>query len=49
MNPFKAMLKFRFPYTAGKTEYLDGDIYLPVWGKNKKINKIKSKKNKIKK
>lgn len=30
--PFKSMLKFRLPYTPGQTRYLDGDIYLPVWG-----------------
>jgi hypothetical protein len=27
-----SMLKFRLPYAPGKTTYLDGDIYLPVWG-----------------
>ncbi|EGD80335.1 hypothetical protein PTSG_10588 [Salpingoeca rosetta] len=26
------MLKFRLSWKPGKTEYLDGDIYLPVWG-----------------
>jgi hypothetical protein len=28
----RAMLKFRLPWDAGTTNYLDGDIYLPVWG-----------------
>lgn len=29
----RSMLKFRLPWTKpGSTEYLDGDIYLPVWG-----------------
>jgi len=32
MNPFCSMLKFRLPYKGGKTIYLDGDIYLPIWG-----------------
>jgi DNA-directed RNA polymerase subunit A' len=27
-----SMLKFRLPYTPGKTMYLKGDDYLPVWG-----------------
>jgi len=26
------MLKFRLPWDAGASEYLDGDVYLPVWG-----------------
>jgi hypothetical protein len=28
------MLKFRLPYPPpnAQTEYLDGDLYLPVWG-----------------
>jgi hypothetical protein len=26
------MLKFRLPWDKGSTTYLDGDIYLPVWG-----------------
>jgi hypothetical protein len=26
------MLKFRLPWNAGSTEYLAGEIYLPVWG-----------------
>lgn len=30
--PVKSMLKFRLPWTAGSSEYLDGDIELPVWG-----------------
>jgi cap2 methyltransferase len=32
LRPFKSMLKFRLPYTAGTTTYLDGPIFLPVWG-----------------
>lgn len=32
LKPKKSMLKFRLPYVAGKTQYLAGDIYLPVWG-----------------
>ena len=32
LRPFKSMLKFRLPYAPGKTEYLQGDIHLPVWG-----------------
>jgi cap2 methyltransferase len=32
LRPFKSMLKFRLPYASGVTEYLKGDIHLPVWG-----------------
>jgi len=37
MNPFKSMLKFRLPYSINgigleKFEYLDGTVFLPVWG-----------------
>lgn len=32
IQPVACMLKLRFPYKPGITEYLDGDIYLPVWG-----------------
>lgn len=28
----RSMLKFRLPWADGKTQYLAGDIYLPVWG-----------------
>lgn len=28
----RSMLKFRLPWEIDSTEYLDGDIYLPVWG-----------------
>ena len=28
----KSMLKFSLPYGNGKTTYLDGDLYYPVWG-----------------
>ncbi len=32
MQPVAGMYKFRLPWQEGKTEYLDGEIYLPVWG-----------------
>ena len=32
MRPRACMLKFRLPYTAGTTRYLDGTLVLPVWG-----------------
>lgn len=32
LRPRRAMLKFRLPYAPGETEYLDGEIFLPVWG-----------------
>eukprot|EP00043_Microstomoeca_roanoka_P015870 m.159576 g.159576 ORF g.159576 m.159576 type:complete len:698 (+) comp16349_c1_seq3:1168-3261(+) len=32
MKPAASMLKFRLPWDKGTTEYLDGEIYLPVWG-----------------
>ena len=32
MDPVASMLKFRLPYGAGKSKYLDGKIFLPVWG-----------------
>jgi hypothetical protein len=28
----RSMLKFRLPWADGQTRYLNGDIYLPVWG-----------------
>ncbi|KJE91348.1 hypothetical protein CAOG_02492 [Capsaspora owczarzaki ATCC 30864] len=31
LRPAAAMLKFCLPYSAGHTEYLDGDLHLPVW------------------
>lgn len=31
LRPHKALLKFRFPYTSGQTEYLDGDVYFQAW------------------
>ena len=31
LNPKASMLKFRLPYTAGITSYLEGDIHLPIW------------------
>jgi cap2 methyltransferase len=32
LKPFMSILKFRLPWEDGCTEYLAGDIYLPVWG-----------------
>lgn len=32
MNPRFSMLKFRLPWGDGETEYLDGEVFLPVWG-----------------
>lgn len=32
LRPYKSMLKFRLPYTPGTTRYLQGEIFLPVWG-----------------
>uniref|UniRef100_A0A7S3D3R6 Cap-specific mRNA (nucleoside-2'-O-)-methyltransferase n=1 Tax=Palpitomonas bilix TaxID=652834 RepID=A0A7S3D3R6_9EUKA len=32
MKPKAAMYKFRLPWVEGSTEYLEGDVYLPVWG-----------------
>ncbi|MEM3062935.1 MAG: hypothetical protein QW303_05265 [Nitrososphaerota archaeon] len=32
INPRASILKFRLPWKEGSTEYLSGDIYLPVWG-----------------
>ncbi|CAK9069832.1 unnamed protein product [Durusdinium trenchii] len=32
LHPKRALLKFRFPYTPGCTETLDGELRLPVWG-----------------
>jgi len=32
LRPVSSMLKFRLPWTEGNTEYLDGEIHLPVWG-----------------
>jgi len=32
MKPKASMLKFRLPWGDGSTEYLDGEIYLPVFG-----------------
>lgn len=31
MQPYKALLKFRFPYDVGETKYLDGDVYFQAW------------------
>ena len=32
MAPLASMLKWRLPWTQGETEYLDGEVRLPVWG-----------------
>lgn len=32
MKPRASMLKFRLPWGDGETLYLDGRIYLPIWG-----------------
>ncbi|KNC50807.1 uncharacterized protein AMSG_06709 [Thecamonas trahens ATCC 50062] len=32
IRPRYSMLKFRLPWGAGSTQYLDGAIHLPVWG-----------------
>jgi cap2 methyltransferase len=32
LQPFKSMMKFKLPYTPGKSKYMKGNIYLPVWG-----------------
>lgn len=32
LKPIASLLKFRLPWTSGSTLYLEGDIYLPVWG-----------------
>lgn len=32
LNPIASLLKFRLPWTDGTTEYLRGDLVLPVWG-----------------
>merc|ERR550514_866026 len=31
LRPHRAMLKFRLPYAPGQTEYLDGEMRLPIW------------------
>jgi|SRR5579862_1029264 len=33
LKPKASMLKFRLPWEAGKTSYLDGKIFFPVWGR----------------
>eukprot|EP00299_Pterocystis_sp_00344_P019501 c9664_g1_i4.p1 GENE.c9664_g1_i4~~c9664_g1_i4.p1 ORF type:complete len:530 (+),score=66.61 c9664_g1_i4:42-1631(+) len=33
LNPARSMLKFRLPWGKGKTRYLDGQVFLPVWGR----------------
>jgi cap2 methyltransferase len=32
MKPMRSMLRFKLPWAAGFTSFLDGDVYLPVWG-----------------
>jgi cap2 methyltransferase len=32
MDPMASMLKFRLPWEPGETEYLAGQVRLPVWG-----------------
>jgi len=33
LKPAASMFKFRLPWGEGKTDYLDGIISLPVWGR----------------
>lgn len=33
LNPYRSMLKFRLPYFPGKTNYVDGFVWLPLWGR----------------
>jgi hypothetical protein len=32
LAPLASILKFRLPWTSGSTEYLQGEVYLPLWG-----------------
>lgn len=32
MQPIKSLFKFALPYTPGNTYYVDGEVYLPIWG-----------------
>lgn len=32
IKPKASMLKFRLSWKPGKTNYLEGDIYFPIWG-----------------
>ena len=32
LDPVASMHKFRLPYGSGTSKYLDGKIYLPIWG-----------------
>jgi cap2 methyltransferase len=32
VKPVASLLKFRLPWDDEKTEYLDGELFLPVWG-----------------
>ena len=32
MAPLASMLKWRLPWTEGETDYLEGEVRLPVWG-----------------
>jgi hypothetical protein len=48
MRPLQSMLKFRLPWFEGTTEYLAGDIYLPVWGRTSTTEcRLITKKNSI--
>jgi cap2 methyltransferase len=33
MQPYRSMLKFRLPWDGMCCEYLAGDVYFPVWGR----------------
>jgi hypothetical protein len=33
LKPKKSLLRFRLPFSPGQTEYLDGTLYLPVYGR----------------
>ncbi|KAG2393649.1 hypothetical protein C9374_007180 [Naegleria lovaniensis] len=33
LQPRFSMVKFRLPYSEGKTKYYSGNIFLPVWGR----------------
>lgn len=33
LKPRFSMVKFRLPYSEGKTKYYTGDLFLPVWGR----------------
>lgn len=33
MKPLASMFKFKLPYRPGKTRYLDGYVFLPIWAR----------------